>query len=475
MSDGISTAAPPAAAPGSVVEDSLFDARHAPTTIGVLALVSLLAYEALAVNTAMPVIAAALQATQWYPMAFSVTMAGALVGMVLGGLFSDRHGPARPLRQGLVCFVAGLLLAGLATGFGALLLGRLLQGLGSGLQAVALYAFVGRAYPARVHPRIFGLFAAAWVLPALVGPLITGWVVAVLGWRWVFLAVPLLALPCVGLLWPALRLDQQADGSGPHAPLLGRLRWALLASLCALLLPLATPVSPLLLLPLVAGLIGSTRALLPTGSLRLGRGLPAVIALRGLIAAAFASLEIYLPLLLQHRHGWTPTAAGAALAVGALTWSGGSQIQARWPSDWPVSALLCGGTALLGLGVVPLLAVATGAAPAWSLLAMAVSGLGIGLVFPRLSVLTLALAPADSQGAGASSLQLSDALVTAAVTAIGGVLFSHWIGPAPNLAFLVVLGIAVGLSALGILAGWRSCQPATERSVTVIASRTGQG
>lgn len=457
MSDGISTAA----APGSVVEDTLFDARHAPTTIGVLALVSLLAYEALAVNTAMPVIAAALESTQWYPMAFGVTMAGALVGMVLGGLLSDRHGPARPLQQGLVCFIAGLLLAGLATGFAGLLVGRLLQGLGSGLQAVALYAFVGRAYPARLHPRIFGLFAAAWVFPALVGPLITGWVVSTLGWRWVFLAVPLLALPCLWLLWPALKLDHRDVGNGPHAPLLRRLRWALLASLCALLLPLATPLSPLLLLPLVGGLLWSARALLPTGSLSLRRGLPAVIALRGLIAAAFASLEIYLPLLLQDRHGWTPTAAGAALAVGALTWSTGSQIQARWPSAWPVSALLCGGTALLGLGVVPLLAVAAGAAPAWSLLAMAASGLGIGLVFPRLSVLTLALSPAESQGEGASSLQLSDALVTAAVTAIGGVLFSHWIGSAPSLAFGVVLGIALGLSALGVLAGWRSCLPSS--------------
>ena len=438
----------------------LFDARHAPLAIGILALVSLLAFEALAVNTAMPVVMQALQATRWYPLVFAAAMAGALLGMVLGGLQSDSHGPGRPLRWGLAIFVFGLLLAGLAQGVGGLVVGRLLQGFGSGLQAVALYAFVGRALPPALHPRMFGLFAAAWVLPALVGPVLTGLIVDLAGWRWVFLAVPPLALPCLWLLWPALqRISVDASMHRPQASDHRAMGWAAVASLSTLLLPWADRWwQGWGLLPVLLALAISAQALLPPGSLRLRPGLPSVVALRGLIAAAFASIEIYLPLLLQSQQRWTPTQAGLALSVGALSWAAGSQWQARYAERYPEHWGLVAGIALMAIGMLPLLAVASGAPAAWSIPGMLFCGLGIGSVFPRLSVLILALSAPDAQGRGASALQLADALLTAMVTALAGLLFSRWVESAPAIAFQIVLGVALLLVLVGLSAGWRGAR-----------------
>lgn len=59
--------------------------------------------------------------------------------------------------------------------------------------------------------------------------------------------------------------------------------------------------------------------LLPTGALRLARGLPSVIALRGIAASAFFGFEaFFLPLLLSRERGLSPLLAGVALSVGAL-------------------------------------------------------------------------------------------------------------------------------------------------------------
>ena len=51
---------------------------------------------------------------------------------------------------------------------------RALQGVGGGIISVSLYVVAGRAYEAALRPRLFAAFSAAWVLPALIGPLLAG-------------------------------------------------------------------------------------------------------------------------------------------------------------------------------------------------------------------------------------------------------------------------------------------------------------
>ena len=119
-------------------DTSILSARYRATTLGMVALVALHAFEALAVAAAMPTVAEALSGLRLYALAFGGTLATSVMGMTLAGRWADRQGPARPLWYGLACFVLGLLLAGFAVRMGMLVAGRLLQGLGAGAISVSL-------------------------------------------------------------------------------------------------------------------------------------------------------------------------------------------------------------------------------------------------------------------------------------------------------------------------------------------------
>jgi MFS family permease len=85
-------------------------------TLGSVALVSLGAFEAIAVATAMPTVAAALDGLTAYALAFGLPLVTSVVGMVLAGMWSDARGPGGAMRMGVAGFVLGLLLAGLGMG-----------------------------------------------------------------------------------------------------------------------------------------------------------------------------------------------------------------------------------------------------------------------------------------------------------------------------------------------------------------------
>src|SRR3954463_6407542 len=98
------------------------------TTIGVIALVSLHAFEALALKTVMPPTARELDGASLYAMAFTATLASGIVSIVWSGNLADRRGPRPPLLIGLVLFAAGLVVAGLSPTMGILVTAPVRQG-----------------------------------------------------------------------------------------------------------------------------------------------------------------------------------------------------------------------------------------------------------------------------------------------------------------------------------------------------------
>ncbi|MGQ4661010.1 MFS transporter [Lysobacter sp. F6437] len=441
-------------------DEGLLAHRYRAPTLGAVALVALYAFEALAVSTAMPTVAQALDGLTLYAMAFAGTLAASVVGMVAAGRWADRSGPRAPLQQGIVWFALGLVVAGLAPAMWVLLLGRIIQGFGGGLMSVTLYVVVGRVYPPRLHARIFAAFAAAWVLPAIVGPVISGVIVEQLGWRWVFLLVPLLAVAAASMVLPALRGLGAAEGETPAPSGEGRrIFWAAGAAASALLLHYGGQqrgwVAAGLLAVALAGLLVCMPRLLPPGTLRAARGLPTVIALRGIAAAAFFGTEVFLPLLLSRERGLTPTWAGMALTIGALGWSIGSWNRGRMVARAPQRVLGIG-MAMLAVGVLVTASAVSPAVPVVvALSGWVLAGLGMGTVFPSLSVLTLELSPPSRQGVNASALQLCDALFTAGILALGGSLFAALLVRAPIAAYLSGFAITAALAVLGVLLAGR--------------------
>src|SRR3954462_4322416 len=203
------SAEPDAVPPPTDASDStrgqLFGPGQRAVTIGIVLLVTLVAFEAMGVGTAMPALVADLGAVTLYAWPFVTFLAASVLATVVGGRLSDRSGPRAPILLGTLLFGVGLLVAGTAAGMPQLLVGRVLQGLGAGALAVATFVLTAAVYPERLRPPVFGLISSAWVLPSLLGPPVSGLVTETLSWHWVFLGlVPLVAV-ALALVAPAVR------------------------------------------------------------------------------------------------------------------------------------------------------------------------------------------------------------------------------------------------------------------------------
>jgi MFS family permease len=430
-------------------------------TFGMVALIALGAFESLAVTTTMPAVVDALGGLHLYAMAFAAPVASGVIGMVAAGGWADRRGPGRPLLTGVGLFVVGLVIAGTAAGMEMVVAGRLLQGLGSGLLTVALYVVVARVYADAVQPRVFAAFAAAWVVPSIVGPAIAGLITEHLGWRWVFLLIPGLAVPAVLMLRPALaQVSTPAQPDDGERTDWSRLARALGAGTGAMALHWGGqqqgPVGVLVIGAGLTLLVVTVPSLLPPGTLRAARGLPSVIVTRGLIGAAFFGAEAYLPLLFITERGLSPAAAGLALTSAAILWSAGSWLRGRSEGRWDDRDVLRAAALLIAVGI------ALAAMAVWhtvpvsvSLLGWGLAGLGMGLGYPTLSLLTLRLSARSEQGANSSALQVNESLTIAVVLAVSGPLFTALVDRDATAAFLACFGVAAALASAALLVAAR--------------------
>ncbi|WP_037862510.1 MFS transporter [Streptomyces sp. NRRL S-340] len=425
------------ASPEVAAEDagSVLGRAHRALSIGIVSVVLLIAFEATAVGTAMPVAARELDGVSLYAFAFSGYFTTSLFGMVLAGQWSDRRGPLGALTAGIGAFAAGLLLAGTAGTMWVFILGRAVQGLGGGLVIVALYVVVGRAYPERLRPAIMAAFAAAWVVPSIVGPLASGAVTEHLGWRWVFIGIPVLVVLPLAMALPQIRRRASGPvregGGADTAPSSARrrIRLALAISLGAGLLQYAAQdLRWAALLPAAAGaalLVPAVRGLLPHGTYRAARGLPSVVLLRGVAAGSFIAAESFVPLMLVTQRGLSPTLAGFSLAAGGGTWALGSWVQARPRVAPHRERLMTLGMVLVAAAIATAPSVLIHSVPVWTVaVAWGFGCFGMGLVISSTSVLLLRLSAPEEAGANSAALQLSDALSNVLLLAAGGAAFA---------------------------------------------------
>ncbi|WP_406727319.1 MFS transporter [Streptomyces sp. GD-15H] len=430
----------PAPAPPVERDQTVLSGPYRALSIGIVSVVLLIAFEATAVGTAMPVAARELDGVSLYAFAFSGFFTTSLFAMVLSGQWSDRHGPLAPLTTGISAFAAGLLLAGTAGTMWLFILGRAVQGLGGGLVIVALYVVVGRAYPERLRPAIMAAFAASWVVPSIVGPLASGAVTEHIGWRWVFLGIPVLVAFPLAFALPQIRRrasgpvedpDTRADRTEKRRPSFDRrrIRLALAISLGAGLLQYAAQdLRWISLLPAAAGvalLVPAVLGLLPHGTYRAARGLPSVVLLRGVAAGSFIAAESFVPLMLVTQRGLSPTLAGFSLAAGGGTWALGSWVQSRPRLEPYRERLTTLGMALVAGAIAAAPSVLIDGVPAWALaVAWAFGCFGMGLVISSTSVLLLQLSAPEEAGTNSAALQISDGLSNVLLLAAGGAAFA---------------------------------------------------
>ncbi len=405
-------------------ELSLFSKERRLLSLGLLAVITLVAFEALAIATAMPLVEAELSDVHLFGWVFSAFFSSNLLGIVIAGDRADAGRLAPILAAGVLLFCVGLYFGGAAGSMTELIVARALQGLGAGVVPPAAYVCIARGYPGPAHPRMMAVLSTAWLIPAVVGPASAIFIAESFGWRWVFWG--LLPITLVAGSIAVVAVAKAIDANPATSKRRRRLPRALLlmAGVTAFMAALSMLPSAWTGAMLIAGLIAGVHAfrlLTPEGTLVASPGLPALVLLRGLLTFAFFGTEAFVPLALVDGLGMPSHSAGIALTACALTWMSGSWFQAHLIARLGPRRLIATGFALL-CAAIALVALPLGFdwSGWWIVLAWALAGAGMGAALPSISVTVLAEARRGAEGQASAALQLTDVLGMALGTGVTG-------------------------------------------------------
>lgn len=309
--------------------------------IGLLLSTFLAAIEGTVIGPAGPRIVSDLGGVEllsWVFTAYLLTMA---VATPIFGKISDLYGRKPVFIIGSVLFLAGSLLSGLSQGMEQLILFRALQGIGAGALTPVTFTIIGDIYSIEERAKVQGWISSVWGISSLVGPLLGGYFVDSLNWRWVFgFNIP---FGLLSLLFIMKHFSERVEKRKVSIDVPGAVTFTV--GVTALLLGLATGgqqlawSSPLLigifavaLVSLVLFFIVERKAAEPLVPLKLFRIRDIAYSnLTSLLASALLiGLTSYLPLWIQGVLGKNATLSGLVLAPMSLSWMLGSVLGARW-------------------------------------------------------------------------------------------------------------------------------------------------
>lgn len=274
----------------------------------------------------------------WVFTAYLLTMA---VTTPIFGKISDLYGRKPVFVIGSVLFLAGSLLSGLSQSMEQLILFRAIQGIGAGALTPVTFTIVGDIYSIEERAKVQGWISSVWGISSLVGPLLGGYFVDSLNWRWVFgFNVP---FGLLSLIFIIKFFKENVEKRKVKIDFAGAVTFTI--GVTALLLGLATGGqqlawnSPLLLGLLAVAVLSlalfffvEKRAEEPLVPLKLFRVRDIAFSnVASLLASALLiGLTSYLPLWVQGVLGKNATISGLVLAPMSISWMLGSVVGARW-------------------------------------------------------------------------------------------------------------------------------------------------
>ena len=362
------------------------------------------------VNVALPTIEAELKTSaavvQWLVNAYMLS----LTALVLtGGAAGDQFGRRRIFVAGTALFAAASLWCGLSGDIAQLIAARTLQGAGAALLIPCSLAIIGATFDESERGAAIGTWASFSALSAAIGPLLGGWIVDHVSWRWIFLINPFIAVPAILIALrhvPESRDDTAARGLDWRGALLAFL------GLGALVYGLiAAPERGLGDTRVIAALAGGgallaafvfeeSRSRVPMMPLALfrSRSFSGVNALTLLLYAGLGGAMFFIPFLLIQVHGFSATLAGAAFlpftAIMAVLsrWAGGllDRFGARLP--------LIVGPVIAGAGLTLLALPGAGHSYLALLAPMVVLGIGMSITVAPLTTSVINAVPERQAG-----------------------------------------------------------------------------
>jgi EmrB/QacA subfamily drug resistance transporter len=367
------------------------------------------------VNLALPSIDrqldAGLSGLQWIVDGYLVTLAALLI---LGGSLGDRYGRRRVMLIGLVVFGLASLACGLAPSLAWLVAARLLQGVGGALMVPGSLAILRATFPqGEARGKAIGQWSGWSGITTVVGPLLGGWLVDALSWRYIFfINVPIVAL---ALFLLARRVPESRDttraapdwlGAATITVALGGLAYGLIEG------PVAGWGSPLVAGGLAAGIVALGLFLLVEARVREPMLPLALFRSRNFAAANLTTVGVYfslygstffLVIYVQNVMGYPALIAGLILAPLTLLLLLLSPLVGRLAGRRGSGVFMAAGGMLCALGLLALTRLEPGSSFWTGLLPpLLIFGLGLSCTVAPLTNTVVSSVPGGHAGLAAA-------------------------------------------------------------------------
>ena len=414
------------------------DRRRVLIIIGALLLGMLLAaLDQTIVATALPTIAGDLHGLSQLSWVVTAYILASTASTPLWGKLGDLYGRKLFFQAAILIFLVGSALSGISTSMIELIAFRALQGIGGGGLMIGAQAIVGDVVSPRDRGRYQGIFGAVFGVTSVIGPLLGGFFVQNLSWRWVFyinlpIGIVALVVTAVVLPNPANRVSHVIDYTGTVLLAGSATSFVLLTTLGGVTYPWGS--APIWILGacgvvlLAVFVVVERRAAEPVMPLRLftNRVFSASSAIGFVVGFAMFGAITYLPQYMQVVRGASPTGSGLQLLplmAGLLLTSMGSGILiSRWGryKVFPIA-----GTAVMtaGMYLLSLMGVGTGAAS--YTVYMFVLGVGIGGVMQVLVIAVQNVVAYRDLGVATSGATFFRSIGGSFGTAVFGAIFAN--------------------------------------------------
>ena len=345
---------------------------------------------------------------QWVVSGYLLTLSALLL---VGGRLSDLFGRRRMFRIGLVLYTALAGLAALSPSGGFLIAARALQGVAGAVLVPTTLALINSVYPPEERGKAIGTWAAWSAISTLLGPILGGFVIDSVSWRFAFVITPVLAL--VALAMSRAVPESRDENADRHLDLIGVALAA--GSVGAIVFALVqgpvvgwgsaavvgSATIGVVLLPLF--LWRESRApspVMPFGMFS-NRNLAVANAVTFFVYAGLYGMFFYIPLYVQSALRLSATAAGSIFIPNAILLFFLSPYAGRLNDRFGPRWLMFFGPLVAAAGIV--VASFTGPGQALTVLVPGIALFGVGLSFTVTPVTATAIGSAERRYSGIAS------------------------------------------------------------------------
>lgn len=403
------------------------------TVIGVMLSLFMAAVEVTVVATAMPSIVKQLGGLGSYSWVFAAYMIASTSMTPLYGKLSDIYGRRPTFMIAMIVFLGGSVLSGQSRNMDQLIWFRAIQGLGAGGLMPLSFIIIGELFSLEQRARMQGLFSGVWGVASIIGPLLGGFLVDQLNWRWVFYVNVIPGLLAGVMVWTAWR-EPAGRGKRADPPIDYAGATILTAGVVSLLVGLFQMETAfgLLLLIASAGLFAALfiverRAADPVLPLSLFRDrLFTVGIIHGLLTGwcVFGSAS-FVPLFVQLSLGRSATVAGSTLTPQMLSWVIASIIGGRLLLHLSYRTIILFGMACLTIGSFLMSTLSSNASLAGVMVNLALMGVGMGLSIPAFMIAIQSRVERQELGTATATLQFSRIIGGALGVSVMGLILSR--------------------------------------------------